>query len=55
MRSPKGLLIGSVITDIVLIIYLFTLIEEIGIVFVLLLSALLLGATFLTYKLTSRI
>ncbi|MCM3441648.1 hypothetical protein [Metabacillus halosaccharovorans] len=55
MRSPKGLLIGSVITDIVLIIYLFTLIEEIGLGFVIFLSALLVGATFLTYKLTSKI
>lgn len=55
MRSPNVLLIGSVITDIVLIIYLFTLIDEIGIGLVILLSALLLGGTFLTYKLMSRI
>lgn len=55
MRSPKVLLIGSVITDIVLIVYLLTMIDEIGIGFVILLSALLLGGTFLTYKLISRI
>lgn len=55
MRSPKVLIIGSVITDIVLIIYLFTLIDEIGIGLVILLSSLLLGGTFLTYKFMSRI
>ncbi|WP_175638754.1 hypothetical protein [Metabacillus schmidteae] len=55
MKSPKVLLIGSVITDIILILYLLTLIDEIGIGIVILLSALLLGGTFLTYKLMSRI
>ena len=55
MRSPKALLIGSIITDIVLILYLLTLIDEIGIGLVCLLSALLLGGTFRTYKLMSRI
>ncbi len=55
MKSPRVLLIGSVITDIVLIIYLLTLIDEIGIGFVCILSALLIGGTLLTYKLMSRI
>lgn len=55
MRSPKVLLIGSVITDIAIIIYLLTLIDEMGIGLVILLSALLLGATFFTYKIMSKI
>ncbi|WP_158638564.1 hypothetical protein [Metabacillus litoralis] len=55
MRSPKVLLIGSVITDIAIIIYLVTLIDEMGIGFVILLSALLLGATFFTYRIMSKI
>ncbi|WP_273131156.1 hypothetical protein ACNRWW_07000 [Metabacillus sp. HB246100] len=55
MRSPKVLLIGSILTDIILIVYLFTLIDEMGVGFFLLLSGLLLGGTFLTYKLMSRI
>jgi hypothetical protein len=54
MRSPKVLFIGSIITDIVLILYLLTLADEIGLGLVLLLSALLLGGTFLTYKLINR-
>lgn len=54
MRSPKGLFIGSIFIDIVLIIYLLTNVNEIGIGIVLLLSALLLGGTFLTYKLMNR-
>lgn len=55
MKSPKVLLIGSIITDIILILYLLTLIDELGIGIVILLSSLLLGGTFLTYKLMSRI
>ncbi len=55
MRSPKVLVLGSVITDIVLIVYLLTLIDEIGIGLVILLSVLLLGGTFITYKFMSRI
>ncbi|MGM0873269.1 MAG: hypothetical protein ACQEWV_00455 [Bacillota bacterium] len=54
MRSPKVLFIGSIITDIALIIYLLTIADEIGLGFVLLLSALLLGGTFITYKLINR-
>ena len=54
MRSPKVLLIGSVVTDIVLIIYLMTLADDIGLGIVLLLSGLLLGGTFITYKLMNR-
>jgi hypothetical protein len=54
MRSPKVLFIGSIITDIVLILYLLTLADEIGLGLVLLLSVLLLGGTFLTYKLINR-
>jgi hypothetical protein len=54
MRSPKVLFIGSIITDIALIIYLLTIADDIGLGFVLLLSALLLGGTFLTYKLINR-
>jgi hypothetical protein len=55
MRSPKVLLIGSIITDIVLIIYLLTLTDEIGYGMILLLSILLLGGTLLTYKLMNRV
>ncbi|WP_176550946.1 hypothetical protein [Bacillus sp. AFS040349] len=55
MRSPRVLFIGSILTDIVLIIYLLTLIDEIGLGFVILLSALLLGGTFITYKFMSKI
>lgn len=54
MRSPKVLFIGSIITDVVLIIYLLSIADKIGFGFVLLLSALLLGGTFLTYKLINR-
>ncbi|WP_338786813.1 hypothetical protein [Metabacillus sp. FJAT-53654] len=54
MRSPKVLFIASIITDIALIIYLLTIADDIGLGFVLLLSALLLGGTLLTYKLINR-
>jgi hypothetical protein len=54
MRNPKVLFIGSLITDIVLIIYLLTLTDKIGIGVVILLSALLLGGTFITYKMINR-
>ncbi|WP_156177590.1 hypothetical protein [Bacillus sp. SA1-12] len=54
MRSPKLFFIGSIFTDIVLIVYLFTISDNIGFPLVLLLSLLLLGGTFLTYKLVNR-
>ncbi|MCM3160103.1 hypothetical protein [Metabacillus litoralis] len=55
MRSPRVLFIGSILTDIILIIYLLTLIDEIGLGFVILLSTLLIGGTFITYKFMSKI
>ncbi|MFS0881059.1 hypothetical protein [Metabacillus niabensis] len=48
MRSMKGYIIGSIVTDIILIGYLFTLLDSIGIGFFLLLSILLLAGSFLS-------
>ncbi|MDQ0229434.1 hypothetical protein [Metabacillus malikii] len=54
MRSFKGYIIWSFVIDIILIAYLFTLHEKVGLGVILLLSLLLIGATFISAYFMNR-
>lgn len=52
--NPNILLIAGIVTDLVLLIFLSTMIDQIGILFFSLLAVLLLGGTFFFYTLVRK-
>lgn len=52
--NPNILLILGILTDLVLLIFLSTMIDQIGILFFSLLAVLLLGGTFFAYMLVKK-
>lgn len=52
--NPKLLLIIGIATDLILIIFLSTMIDEIGILFFLFMVIILLGGTFFVYSMITR-